>query len=178
MLWAYDNYVWHKSGQWIAVAAPPGHWRLEKLALQGVGFEVNFCLGAPAFDVKAGEVIYAGTFDLNGSGVTPDLALDPARAWLGAASPFAAQVKPAAYVNGSRARCGGSSIYDLEFKGAPYADGYGWGGASRQAAATATATSAPPSVTEPTAQPTASSTPAAAPAPASATTAAPSAATN
>ncbi|HEY1425865.1 MAG TPA: hypothetical protein VGF50_04260 [Caulobacteraceae bacterium] len=154
LLRAYDNWVWHKAGQWYAFAVPPGRWRIGALSEVGNNYELNFCLGAPSFEARAGDVIYAGTFDLSADYIGPDLTLDPAKAWLGA-GPYADALKPAAYVNGARAQCGGTYIYDLEAKGAPYVDGYGWGGAihatSTAAAptpptpATATASGAPPS---------------------------------
>ncbi len=145
---AYDNWVWHKSGQWYAYAVPPGRWRISALTEVGNNYELNFCLGSPALDLRAGDVVYAGAFDLSQAYIGPDLALDPAKAWLGPGS-YADALKPAAYVNGTRAGCGGVYIYDLEFKDAPYADGYVWGGAvhaapAPPAAATSAAIANPP----------------------------------
>ena len=62
-MWAYDNWVWNSKGKWYAFAVPPGRWRIEMLTEIGDQYRLNFCLGSPAFEVKAGEVIYAGTFD-------------------------------------------------------------------------------------------------------------------
>jgi hypothetical protein len=125
---AYDNWVWHKGGQWYAYAVPPGRWRIGALTEVGNNYELNFCLGSPGFDVKAGETVYAGAFDLSGDYIGPDLTLDPAKAWLGAGR-YADALKPADYVNGTRGACGGAYLYDLEAKGAPFVDGYAWGGA-------------------------------------------------
>jgi hypothetical protein len=128
LLLAYDNWVWHKAGQWYAFAVPPGRWRIDALTEVGNNYELNFCLGAPAFDLKAGDVAYAGAFDLSQDYIGPDMTLDPAKTWLGPGR-FADSLQPAAYVNGARGKCGGTYLYDLEVKGAPYVDGYAWGGA-------------------------------------------------
>jgi len=139
---AYDNWVWHKKGQWYAYAVPPGRWRVTAMTQLGAGLQLNFCLGAPAFDANAGEVVYAGAFDLSKGYIGPDLALDPAKAWLGPGK-YADGLKPAAYMNGTTAGCGGTWIYDLEFKDAPYVAGYPWGGAAAgRAPAPPTATAA------------------------------------
>lgn len=108
-------------GDTYAFAVPPGRWRI-----YGVGALplLNFCLGSPSFEVKAGEIVYAGAFDLSAEDLAPDLDLTPATAWLG--DP-ARSVRPAAYVNGSRGPCGDNTIYALEFDGAPFAPGYAWG---------------------------------------------------
>ena len=112
-----------KDGDTWAYALPPGRWRI-------VGFGdkplLDFCLGSPSFEAKAGEVVYAGTFDMSAQDVGPDLSLTPVKAWLGA-SPAADRVRPAAYVNGSRGPCGGNAIYAFEIKGAPFEPGYTWG---------------------------------------------------
>jgi hypothetical protein len=87
---------------------------------------VDYCLGSPSFEVKAGEVVYAGTFHLEGDDLGPDLALDPAKVYLGAAA--ADRVRPAVYRNGSRGSCHGfSAVYALEVPGAPFAPDYTWG---------------------------------------------------
>ena len=102
--------------KFYAHAVPPGRWRI-----MSVGSAVNgvlvFCLRSPSFEVRPGEVIFAGAFDLVGN-MGPDMSLGPVQAWL-AGSPEAATVKAAAYVNGSRGPCGGSGIYALDIPGAP-----------------------------------------------------------
>lgn len=127
-----------KNGAWVAWAVPAGRWRVFSIAATSKG-ELNFCLGSPSFEVKAGDVIYAGTFDFTGE-LGPDLDLAPAKAWLGGA-PQANTVKAAQYTNGSLGPCGGDTngIYALEIDGAPFAPGYEWGGK----AAAATQTPAP-----------------------------------
>lgn len=127
-----------KEGNYLALVVPPGRWRLAGMGVMPV---VNFCLGAPSFEVKAGEVVYAGSFDLGAAELGPDLSLDGPRSWL-AGAPQAATLKPAEYTNGWTGACGDNSIYALEIPGAPFRDGYQWGGAAR--AAQATASSAEP----------------------------------
>lgn len=120
-----------KEETFFALVAPPGRWRIASMA--GAGY-LGFCLGAPSFEIKAGEVVYAGAFDLGATDLGPDLSLDPVKTWL-AGQPAAATVRPAAYTNGSQGPCGFNSIYALEVKGAPYEPGYQWGGAAAPVAA-------------------------------------------
>ncbi|MDB5431203.1 MAG: hypothetical protein JWP35_2319 [Caulobacter sp.] len=119
---AIDARLMRKRAPFAAIAVLPGQWRIA-----GFGM-LNFCLGAPSFEVKAGEVIYAGAFDFAAADLGPSLALDGAKGWLGAGS-AAEALRPASYSNGSTDSCGGYGVYALEIKGAPYADGYHWGGA-------------------------------------------------
>jgi len=114
----------------IAFAVPAGQWRLARfydpkpsIFAHRVWGSFDFCLGAPAFEAKAGEVIYLGSFDLTGQ-LGPDMAMDPARAFLAPQADLAAEVKPAAWVNGVRGLCRGQIYYALAFPGAPYAEGY------------------------------------------------------
>jgi hypothetical protein len=127
----------HKQGDVFAFAVPAGRWRIA--ALQAGLPVLNFCLGAPAFEVRAGDVVYAGSFDLSAEDLGPDLGLAPADAWLGAA-PEASRLRPASYVNGTRSVCGDNAIYALEVKGAPFEPGYTWGGAGSSVAVHASAT--------------------------------------
>ena len=152
-LWGYDNWVWQPKGKWFAYAVPPGRWRIDQITNITGDTDLSLCLGSPAFEAKAGEVLFAGVFDLKASYTGPDLDLAPARAWLGEASPVAGLIRPAAYVNGARGRCDGVYIYDYEARGAPYLDGYAWGGAARPAAAADAAGPAPPPPTPPAPSP-------------------------
>lgn len=117
----------HSGGDMFAYAVPPGRWRIYGL---GLGPVLNLCLGSPSFEVKAGETVYAGAFDLSAEALGPDMDLAPARKWLGGDS---RPLRAAAYVNGSQGPCDDSGVDALEFKGAPYEPDYAWGGA--QAAA-------------------------------------------
>ena len=109
-------------GNWFALAVPPGRWRISAANY------LSFCFGAPAFEVAAGEIVYAGAFQQEGPELTPDLAMEPALAWLG--PEYAARARPAVYLNGSRGDCHGfAPEYALEFPGAGYEVGYDWGSA-------------------------------------------------
>jgi hypothetical protein len=111
-----------------AIVVPPGRWRIYGLGLSPI---LNLCLGSPSFEIKAGEIVYAGEFDLSRDDVSPNLDLAPAQAWLAGQN---RKITPAAYANGSLGPCGDNSIYALEFKDAPFEPGYAWG--SRAAAPT------------------------------------------
>ena len=107
-----------KDGRFYAFSVQPGLWRLAGI------HALNLCLGSPAFEVKAGEVVYAGSFDLSAEGIGPDLSLDGPRAYL-AGHAVASRLRPAAYRNGIVDRCQGvGSIYALEVPGAPFEPGY------------------------------------------------------
>ncbi|MDP2258352.1 MAG: hypothetical protein Q8J89_01370 [Caulobacter sp.] len=113
----------------FAFAVPPGKWRL-----LATGSTFDFCLGSPAFEVAAGDVVYMGGFNVEpGVLVQPDMSLEPARELLGAGSELAAKLRPAAWVNGSTAPCRNWHPYAYEFSGHPYEPGYSWAGASVQA---------------------------------------------
>jgi len=112
-----------KDGNWFAFVVPAGRWRMAQSAF------LSLCLGSPAFDVRPGEVVYAGAFNLAGDSLGPDLNLGPATAYL--RGPGAAVVRPASYVNGSRGSCHAFPVaYALEIPGAPFETGYRWGAAA------------------------------------------------
>lgn len=110
-------------GRLMAFAVPPGRWRIAAMNIAPV---LNFCLGAPSFEISAGEVVYAGSFDMAADVLTPDLSLDRARTFL-AGAPAAETLRAANYVNGTMGPCGDSIVYALEFQGAPFMPGYAWG---------------------------------------------------
>ena len=115
-----------KEGNWFVLAVPPGRWRIANS-----GF-VNYCLGSPSFEVKPGDVVYAGTFHLDGDDLGPDLALEPAKAYLG--GPAGDSLRAAVYRNGSRGSCHSFGlVYALEIPGAPFEPGYAWGSAALKA---------------------------------------------
>lgn len=107
----------------LVYALPPGRWRLASATVYGV--TLSFCLGGPAFDVAAGEVIYAGA--LRSDLFTPDMDLGLARAAFPAGAPLAARLKPAQWLNGAQGRCAGSFAYVLELPDRPFLDGYALG---------------------------------------------------
>jgi hypothetical protein len=115
-----------KEGNYVATVVPPGRWRLRSLGMQPV---LNLCLGSPSFEVHAGEVVYAGSFDMSAPDIGPDLSLEPVKTWL-AGQPAATTLRAATYTNGSKGVCGDNAIYAMEVKGAPFETGYEWGGAT------------------------------------------------
>jgi hypothetical protein len=127
---AFDNPIYqNRDGAWRAFAVQAGRWMVFDIFSDRGG--LGFCLGAPSFEVKPGAVIYLGTFDLKDQ-LGPDLDLAAVRTWL-AGQPQADLVKAADYTNGATRECNGglSGIYALEFKGAPFAPSYAWGGMAR-----------------------------------------------
>ena len=112
-----------------AFVVPAGRWRIRDLSQKGV--PVNFCLGSPSFEAKAGEVVYAGSFDLQAEHFGVDPAPEPARAFLRDQPALAAKLTQAVWTNGATGGCGGSYIYALEFAGASSLDGYQGGAAPR-----------------------------------------------
>ncbi len=116
----FEVQTFSKTDNWFIIAVPPGRWRI-------LGFwPVNLCLGSPAFDVKAGDVIYAGAFNMSSQNIAPDLTLDPVKTYL-SGTPFSSAVQPAAYVNGSLGKCFQTRFYAYEVKGAPFLPGYSLG---------------------------------------------------
>lgn len=90
---------------------PPGRWRLI-----GEG-PINYCFGGPAFDVAAGEVVFAGTFS-SSQPFNIDLDMAAPRPAL-AASGLAEKLKPVTYVDGGPFSCGwlpSMYFYSLDLK--------------------------------------------------------------
>lgn len=98
---------------WMSVlAVPPGKWVLSLRS----GLEM--CLGAPAFEARAGEVLYLGAFDFGAETLAPDMALDPARSLLAPAPALADRLKPVSWVNGATWPCHPLfPFYAITFKG-------------------------------------------------------------
>jgi hypothetical protein len=114
-----------EAGNWRAFIVPAGRYRLYNF--QSGLILLNLCLGAPAFEVHGGEVVFGGVFDLGAQNVGPNLDLTPARAWLAQNPALAEAIKPAEYTNGWTGECRFNSIYAIEFAGAPFREGYQWG---------------------------------------------------
>jgi hypothetical protein len=104
-----------------AFLVTPGRWLFSLRTLK-------LCMGAPFIEVKPGEVVYAGAFDLGSSRLAPDISLSPAQAHLASTPDLAARLKPAMWTNGHVSSCAGPytliPVYALEFPGAPLAKGY------------------------------------------------------
>lgn len=101
-------------------AVPAGDWRLTSLSTAAPA--TSLCLGAPSFNVAAGEIVYAGAFGVDGQ---PDLALDGVREQLVARPDLAERVRAASYRNGVTFDCGGASfLAAFHINGAPFEDSY------------------------------------------------------
>ncbi len=109
--------------QTFAAVLPPGRW-----AFAMISDVTSTCLGAPFFDVEAGEVVYAGAIDFGKNGLPIDLDLTPARARLAQHADLATKVRSASWINGASFRCVGYG-YALEYSDLPYAKGYRRAGA-------------------------------------------------
>lgn len=112
-----------------AYAVVPGRYRLTAKMNT-----LEFCHGSPVVEVRAGDVLFAGTFDMAGD-ATPDMSLDPARAFLANDPERLARLRPAEWRNGSIADCRYVYAYALEFPGAPFVEGYADGSRAGPAAA-------------------------------------------
>lgn len=134
-----------KGGNMVAAVIPPGRWRIHGMGPMPV---LSFCLGAPAFEIKAGETLYAGSFDLSAADMGPDMSLEPAKAWL-AGTAAADTVQAASWTNGVQSLCGENAIYALEITGAPFEPGYEWGSRAAATSATPDPASAPASASAP-----------------------------
>ena len=105
---------------------PPGKWRFAGLS-SVYGF-TSFCYGAPAFEVRPGEAVFAGTFSAGNPGqLIPNLDLGPMSTALKDAPALLSRLKPATWINGSWERCGGAYAYAFEIPGAPFEEGYNGG---------------------------------------------------
>ena len=104
-----------------AFVVPPGRWVVNAL---GGDAAVTFCLGAPYFDVRAGEVVFAGSIDLGAEDIGPDMNLGPAQAFLSVKPALAGALRPANWTNGAVMSCAipqtyvfATYTYALELKG-------------------------------------------------------------
>jgi hypothetical protein len=129
------------NGTTVVFAVPPGRWRLD--AFTAGLFRMDFCMGAPAFDVAVGEVVYAGTFDPASDSLLPSNLIDDAKAVFPAGSGLAEKVRPASYINGNTSKCYGAFAYALEVPGQPFADGYRMGTLAQPPVAPAAMTPTP-----------------------------------
>jgi len=113
----------NRRGLWHAFEVPAGQYRIV-----GTGW-VNHCLGSPALEIAAGEVVYAGRFLLEGESLGPTLDVSEVPGQLDVT--LRDRLRPAQYVNGSTTICPfGVGIYPLEISGAPFQDGYRGGSLS------------------------------------------------
>lgn len=103
----------------LAYPVVPGRYRAADRMM------LDLCFGGPAVEVGAGEVVYLGAFEIAGqASLSPDMALDPAQAFLAPIPALQGRVRPASWVNGTTESCRGGSAYALEFPGMPFEQGY------------------------------------------------------
>ena len=108
---------WNRSApneKTYAFVVPPGHWRITSSSL------IDFCLGAPGFDLRAGEALFAGSFDGNHP-YAPDLSLETVKPALGE-SDLARRLKPVQYAGGETFPCDAlpqTFLYVLKFPTIP-----------------------------------------------------------
>ena len=159
-------------GTTLVFAVPPGRWKVAHLSA-GL-FTVSLCLGAPSFEVAAGDVVYAGSFDPASAtnNIGPEMTLEPYRAVFPALSGLGEKMRPASYVNGSTGQCQGAYMYALETTGGAFADGYALGSKALPAPTASAAAAPAPDATIPASTPAASAAPAASVTPTSAPAAA------
>jgi hypothetical protein len=136
---AMASFVLSHDGKTLAFAVPPGRWFVDMIGATE-DYTLGFCLGAPSFEIKAGETVFAGVWDLSNYAGAPGLSLDAPKAWLGATD-RAAAMRPAVFENGTTFLCSAAYGYALEVEGANFKPGYIWGGA--KVAATAKSGAAP-----------------------------------
>lgn len=92
-------------------AVPPGRWRLS--AMQQDQRILHFCLGSPAFELAAGSSVFAGTFDLSGEQIGPNLELTPDLLPPGAVE-RGVVLEAAVYSGLDREECQGAYLYTLQ----------------------------------------------------------------
>jgi hypothetical protein len=93
----------------FAYRLPPGRWRLAGMARQNVSY--SFCEGTMAFEARAGEALYLGSFDLSSHQMGPDLA---PRDDLVPTTRRPAGLRAAEYTPEGRFQCGGAYIYAID----------------------------------------------------------------
>jgi hypothetical protein len=97
----------------VAMLAPPGRWRMESMFLGNL--TVTLCMGSPAFELDAGNVVYVGDFNFAADPFVPDLTLAPAQEALTASPLLAQRLQAASYTNGTTGTCGRAQhIYAYE----------------------------------------------------------------
>jgi hypothetical protein len=118
-----------KEGRFYVFDVEPGLWRLSNI------HALTLCLGAPVFEIKPGDVVYGGSYDLGAADIGPDMSLDGPRTFLSGHA-ASAKLAPAVYTNGSVESCvGANTIYSLEIPDVSFGSNYKWG--SRAALPTA-----------------------------------------
>ena len=94
-------------------SVPPGRWRLSAV---NVGqYITHFCLGTSGFEVRDGEAVYAGAFDLSGEQLRPDMTLrDDLLAPTSPAATAGLRHRAAEWSYGDKEQCQGAYLYALD----------------------------------------------------------------
>lgn len=117
--------------------ASPGRWRINSIG--HTLWHTSFCMGAPVFEVVAGEVVFL-QFDLTAESRLPNVSQQSLQEALAAAPPAVlARARGANFINGSTSRCSGfATLYAFEIPDAPYLPEYVNGSRANATPATAT----------------------------------------
>lgn len=91
-----------------AYRLPPGRWRLTGMARTDMAW--SFCQGTMAFDARAGEALYLGSFDLSGR-MMPDMTM---RDDIVPAGRIPGGLRPVEYTAEARFPCTGVYIYSVD----------------------------------------------------------------
>jgi hypothetical protein len=102
-----------------AFIVPTGEW-----AVAGDSMHMNYCLGAPAFTVNSGDVVFVGEFD-RGVQLHPDVSEAAMQRHVPAS--LLARARAAQWENGASWACPATNLYALEFDGFPFRENYRWG---------------------------------------------------
>lgn len=98
---------------------PPGLWKFSAISYGALA--ADLCFGAPAFNVRSGEVVFLGSMPVAGGyPLSQDLAV--AKEILSANPALAEKAKAAEWTNGFTSDCFGSYAYAYEIPGAPFVD--------------------------------------------------------
>lgn len=117
-VWEQRRSTDDPDGRTITAAVEPGRWRIRSSG------PLDFCLGAPSFEVKAGEAVWLGTLNIGPTPLQPDMNLESGRRYVAAAPDLAARLRPAEWTNGSTSTCRFHYFYAMELTGFPFLPGY------------------------------------------------------
>lgn len=106
----------------LAFRIPAGRWRISRTLTY-----LEPCMGAPAFEIAPGEVLFLGRFDLMSEYQGPRMDIEAGREAIALAPALATRLAPAPWVNGEVWGCLAYPRYAFEFEGFPYKPDYPWG---------------------------------------------------
>lgn len=115
----------------LAYVVSPGDWRFSGRMSEAGGLMMDFCLGAPTFNIAPGEVIFLGRFDMAGQSLGPVMSFDRASLTSAIGAEMAERAQAATWRNGATTSCEhGIFTYALEFPDTPFVEGYTGGSAA------------------------------------------------